>query len=163
MGDTTLASIKLGKIRQAIIGAQTALPFGGFAQAVAGMQVVQSFVSAPDSRVSAKNFQQASQFAANWEISLDTVGVPTLRPGDLIEIQGFQSVGSNIEKLNGKFLVKQLIHSIDSEGFHTRITGLRNSTPGEGVRTGGPVNNKTAANTVTSTSLQNVFIDPTLA
>lgn len=160
MGDTTLASIKLGKIQQAIIGAQTALPFGAFAAAVAGMQVVQSFVSAPDSRVSAKNFQQASQFAANWEISLDTVGVPTLRPGDLIEIQGFQSVGSNIEKLNGKFLVKQLIHSIDSEGFHTRITGLRNSTPGEGVRTGGPVNNKTAATTVTSTSLQNVFVDP---
>jgi hypothetical protein len=139
---TTIASVAMGNFPQIIVGAQRMKSFGALKDADVGMQVVQAPTKSPNSETIAANYQQASQYIGNWEASIDTLGVPTLRPGELVILRGFESVGTDVEKLNGKFLIKSMVHTIGSDGFSTRLNLLRNGTPGEGESIGGPVNTK---------------------
>lgn len=150
LAGSTLASIALGNLPQISAGTQRMLSFGAWAGMDVGMQVVQAPTKYPNSETIAANYQQESQFIGNWEASIDTIGVPTLRPGDLIMVRGFETIGTDVQKLNGKFLVKSLVHTMGSDGFTTRINMLRNGTPGEGIQVGGPVNTKGESTAVQS-------------
>jgi hypothetical protein len=151
LGQTTLASPKLGNLPQITCGSQRMLPFGPLKGLEEAMQVAQAATAAPNSQTIATNFAQEGQFFGNWTAEITTIGVPTLRPGDLVLLKGFETVGTVVEKLNGNFLVKRMIHTLGPEGFETQLTLMRNSTPGEGVPVNGPVNAKTSTAPNTST------------
>lgn len=140
MADTTLTSPNMGSVREVICGGQRVRPFGPLAGKSGGMQVAQTPTEAPDLRQIAKNLAQEAEFFGNFHVTIDTIGVPTLRPGDVIRLKGFETIGTVTEKLNGLFLVKRILHTIDENGFTTRITAMRNGTPGEGTRVSGAVN-----------------------
>jgi len=136
----TLASTNLGNMPDLQVGDQRTAAFGAFKGLAGGFSVTQSPTTAPNTLEISRNLAQEAQFFGNFNITIDTIGVPSLRPGDLIELKGFETVGTVTEKLNGKFLVKKLLHTFGPEGFVTKITALRNATPGEGVRAGGTQN-----------------------
>lgn len=120
-------------------GSQRAKPFGALQGNPGGMRLTQSNAATEPSFAlnvleTVRNLEQEAQFYGNWTATIETIGIPTLRPGDLVLLRGFETIGTVTEKLNGLFLVKKIVHTIGADGYVSEISLLRNATPGEGVR-----------------------------
>lgn len=163
-GSTTSAGIALKDLPAYTAAGKQVSPWGPLDDLPSGMQVVQSETKFPDSRTIANNLAQQAQFFGNWNIEIGTIGIPTFRPMDLIQLKGFETVGTVTEKLNGSFLISKLVHTLGSNGFDTQISAFRNNNPGEGVRVNGPVSTKTATGSSAISSknveMAPVFVDP---
>lgn len=163
-GTTTSAGIALQDSPAYTADGKQVRPWGSLEDLQAGMQLVQSETEFPNSKVIADNFAQQAQFYGNWNIEIGTIGIPTFRPFDLIQLKGFETVGTVTEKLNGSFLIQKLVHTLGSDGFNTQIYAFRNNNPGEGVRVNGPVSQKTTTGSTAispkNVEMQPVFVDP---
>jgi hypothetical protein len=75
---------------------------------------------APDAQAMADAAYRTAANGMGIKIEVETLGIPNLRPGQVVQVEG---VG---KRLNGKYAVFEVTHTLGSGGFSSRFTAISN-------------------------------------
>lgn len=116
-------------------------------------------VATPEARELAQRTFAASQGSMGIRIEVETLGLPNLMPGTLIEV-----IGVAQDRLDGKYVVFEVTHSIGSGGYSTNFTAYSNvmsgTTRGFGKQVANPNQQKKDETAPSATSNSTVTIQP---